>query len=141
MTTWIPTTPNPDGSLTINGVTYSDDVNHEIYEGYVLKNDENHSGRVYFTAEMAEKYGLTTEVMDEEAYQSWVNDGGDKRYTHSLCVFHYWGTINGDGELINGHTPFGDCYSTELYCHMNEIDPAFFDEDDKDVLVWGWSDG
>ena len=61
MTRWIPTTPNPDGSITIKGKTYKvTSSEHEPHEGYVLVCDENHSGDIYFTAEVAAKYGLKT---------------------------------------------------------------------------------
>ena len=143
MITWIPTTPNPDGSLTIKGKTYRDDTEHEIYKGYVLMNDENHFGSIYFTAEMAEKYKLEGEKMDEDEYEEWIELNGDtfKHYTHNLFVCHYYGAINGDGVLHDGFTPFGQPYSFELFCYMNGIDPAFFEEDEKDVLVWSWGDG
>lgn len=141
MTNWIPTEPNPDGSLTIKGKTYSDDTEHEIYEGYVLKNDENHFGEIFFTHEMAKKYGLEAELMDDYQLKEWIERGGDRRYKYKLVVHHYWGTINGDGKVIDSKTPWGDCKSQELFCHMENLSLEFFNEDEKDVLIWGWCDG
>ena len=79
--------------------------------------------------------------MEDDEHTEFVENWGDDyaHYTHNISVWHYIGTINGDGEHIEGKTPFGECYSTEMWCEMEGLPTSFLDEDE--IFVLGWSDG
>ena len=142
MTNWIPTKENPNGSITIKGTTYSvTSSDYEVRDGYVLECDWNHSGSIYFTAEVAAKYGLEDCLEPDDEHEEFVNDWGKEyeKFTHWKSVNHYTGTINGDGERVDRQTPWGECYSQEMWCAMEEINPEFFNE--PGVFICGWSDG
>lgn len=142
-TKWIRTEPNKDGSITIKGKTYpviSED--YEVIDGFVLECDMNHGGSIYFTDEVAKKYGLEAEREPAAEHKEFVDEWGEEydKYTHWLGVNHYYGTINGDGEFIDRETPWGECYTEEMWLKMNGIkSKEFFAE--PDVWICGWCDG
>ena len=123
------------------------------YESGYYWNDQNHSGLLFVSTEMIEKYHLP--AMAEDKVEIWIDncnlDEGSrafclKKYAFAVYLHHAEAySITKDGlDFSSGHytkTPHGECYSPEFVAWFNEFPVELLDEGDNHLKVVKWCDG
>ena len=121
----------------------------KLYESGFYWKDENHSGTIFISQKMVDKYKLED---DSDPIEEFFNDNDwsvedreqYKNYTHSLFISHcaYWSkTKEEEVDRCSSYTPHGDTYSEEFVMWWNELPLELLSEPEEDVNVFGWKDG
>ena len=139
---WIKGEQLSDGSVKIKGTIYKNDSEYFIKDGWVFCRDRSHQGTVYFTAEIAKKYGLEWCQIDADELAEDVEFfDHDPALAYNLAVEHVHSTLNGDGEKAYMATPhWGETYSQTFVAWRYGFHPALFDEEEG-VEIRGWCGG
>ena len=111
-------------TVIINGKTFTDEdyINNRITirEGWVFWEDENHSGSMYLTQEVVDKYKLDKleDVVEEREDIDQDDEYDYPDFKWKLYFGHQGGVVNPEtGEWIyefNVPTPWGETYSKEF---------------------------
>ncbi|WP_114991328.1 hypothetical protein [Synechococcus sp. UW179A] len=130
-----------------------DSKDYSRYESGYYWNDHHHSGLLFISSRIAEKYQLRMFVGDN--IELWINDCGLddadraqclKNYAYAIYIHHAEAfSITKDGlDFSSGSytkTPHGECYSLEFVAWFNGIAVDLFKEGDEDLKIIDWCHG
>ena len=156
---WTPTYPNPDGTVTIKGVTYTqqgeDNYWHNsdpedrrafrYFDGFMYIEDPNHDGLLYVSEDCAKRYGLCM----EEGFELDDDDqellsglfGPDHPYAFQVGLDHCLGVVDGSGEEAYRLSPRGDTETEEFIGWWNGFSGELFNEPAEHLFVNSMMDG
>ena len=127
--------------------------NYSRYESGFYWNDNQHSGLIFVSSRLIDKYQLRT--TPDQNIELWLNDCDfqDKEVTDCLCKYNYAiylhqaeaFSITKDGlDFSTGtytKTPHGECYSLEFVSWFNGFPPGLLQEGAEDLKIVRWCDG
>ena len=123
--------------------------NFHFEDGLYYWDDINHTGLIWITDDMVNKYNLINierleEFYDEDDLEE-MREGFTGNFTHLIHIHHCVdvskGNTDEDYRKCVQDTPHGKVYDEEFVSWWNEFPIELLKEDEKDVLVLGWCDG
>lgn len=121
-----------------------------LYESGFYWNDENHSGTIFVSKKMLEKHSLDEEDCEpiEEFFSDndWSEEDREdyKNYTHKIYISHSdgWTKTKAEGYgNSSSETPHGETGSNEFVMWWNDLPLELLNEQEEDVMIYGWRDG
>ena len=121
-----------------------------LYESGFYWADCNHSGTIFISKKMVEKFSLVETDCDcepiEEFFYGWSDEDKEdyKNYDYSLWISHSdgWSKTKAEGENgTNDETPHGDIADDEFVMWFNSLPFELLSEPKEDVMIYGWRDG
>ena len=130
-----------------------DAPDYSRYESGFYWYDKKHSGLLFVSPKMIDKYQL--KVVDEDKIQLWIDDHcldeSDKllclkKYTHIVYLHHAEAfSIMRDGLNFSDSnytkTPHGECYSRQFVAWFNDFSVDMLGEADDQIKVVQWCHG
>ena len=123
------------------------------YESGYYWNDKNHSGLLFVSNRMIDKYRLP--VISEDKIEFWIHDceldeshkiAYPQKYAFAIYLHHAEAySITKDGLNFSSSnytkTPHGECYSPEFVAWFNELPIELLKEGDDHLKVVQWCEG
>jgi len=136
---------------------WNDEKSWRRYESGYYFDDENHSGHIYVSQRMVDKYNLCHEMMDDKWLEEALQDCYDEedeasakelqaKYAQEIYITHAIG-YSPEGcssehrRNCIWNTPHGDIGSEEFVAWWNDFPVALLKEGEDDVYIAGWCDG
>ena len=127
--------------------------NYSRYESGFYWTDDQHSGLIFVSKKLVQKYQLF--MTPDDNIELWLDDCGLKgkeasdclkRYNYAIYIHHAEAfSITKDGiDFSSGtytKTPHGECYSTEFVAWFNGIPAELFAEGVEDLKIFKWCHG
>ena len=135
-------------TVYVNGDAYiHGDDGVEIKDGHVFREDQNHSGYMWLTQDVVDKYHLQpdsplSEIYDDEEMEEMMEDD-DPEYKYSISFYHACEWLNPNtGKWEDDDTPFGELYSEDFVAWYNDFPEELFKLGKEDgVFHGGFCDG
>ena len=123
------------------------------YESGFYWNDDDHSGLLFISNRMVDKYQL--HISSEDNIDHWIDDCGLneverteclRKYAYAIYLYHAeaFSITKGGLDFSSGNytkTPHGECYSLEFVAWFNNIALDLFKEADDDLKIIRWCNG
>ncbi len=125
------------------------DEEGRLYESGFYWRDENHSGDIFVSKKMVDKYKLEDDADPIEEFfndNDWSVEDREKykNYTHEVFISHSAGwtktKAEGYGNSVD-ETPHGETGSEPFVMWWNDLPLELLSEPEEDVMVIGWRDG
>ena len=128
-------------------------ADYSRYESGFYWNDNQHSGLLFVSSKMVDKYQLS--LTPEDNIEHWIESCGLSarerkeclaKYSYAVYVYHAEAfSITKNGlDFSSGtytKTPHGECYSQAFVAWFNGFDVELFSEGDEDLKMIKWCDG
>ena len=128
-------------------------TDYSRYESGFYWNDNQHSGLVFISSRLADKYQL--HLIPEDNIELWIDGCGVspneiaeclRKYSYAVYIHHAEAfSITKNGlDFSSGtytKTPHGECYSLEFVAWFNGFAVELFREGDEDLKIVKWCDG